>query len=70
MRSSPMRRERLSAMGNSLTGTDSRIWELHMQGFAVSRISGLVGLSDGYVRSLICAVWHDDKLAAKNSRKA
>ena len=52
-------------MGGNLTGDDARIWSLHKQGFPVSLICGLVGMCDGYVRKLICTVWHDDKLAAK-----
>jgi len=54
------------AMGQNLTGTEARIWGLHDQGFAVSRISGLVGFAEDYVRNVITGAWLDDKLSAKN----
>lgn len=56
-------------MGTNLYGEDAKIWGLHNQGFCVTRISGLVGLHESYVRSLICAVWQDDKLDGKRSCK-
>lgn len=56
-------------MGGELRGDDARIWDLHSQGFCVSRICELVGLSDAYVRGVICGEWHDDKLASKRPRK-
>lgn len=56
-------------MGTNLYGEDAKIWGLHNQGFCVTRINGLVGLHESYVRSLICAVWQDDKLDGKRSRK-
>lgn len=56
-------------MGGEFRGDDARIWDLHSQGFCVSRICELVGLSDAYVRGVICGEWHDDKLASKRPRK-
>lgn len=52
-------------MGQGLTGTSARIWGLHDQGFAPSRISELVGLHADYVRNVITGVWLDDKLSAR-----
>lgn len=55
-------------MGRNLSGDDARAWELHCKGFSVTAISGMAGLSEAYVRGLICAVWREDKSAGK--RKA
>ena len=52
-------------MGQNLTGTSARVWGLHEQGFASSRIAELVGLDGDRVRAVITGVWLDDKLAAK-----
>lgn len=57
-------------MGSNLTGDDAWIWGLHAQGFCVTRIAALVGLSEGYVRGVITGVWHDDKLAAKSAKQS
>lgn len=56
-------------MGGNLTGDEARIWGLHVQACPVSRIAGLVGLSDGYVREVIARAWRDDKANAKASEK-
>ena len=53
-------------MGQRLTGTSARIWGLHVQGFAPSRIAELVGLAEDHVRNVITGVWLDDKLSARN----
>ena len=52
-------------MGQGLSGTSARIWELHCQGFAASRIAELVGMAGESVRNVITGVWLDDKLAAR-----
>ena len=57
-------------MGSNLTGDDAKIWNLHKQGFCLTRISALVGMHDGYARSVICGVWRDDKIAAAQAKKS
>lgn len=37
------------------------IWDLHCRGFSVPQISELTGVTRGTVRSVIVAIWADDK---------
>lgn len=52
-------------METRLTGDDARIWSLHSRGFPVSGICSLVGMGDGYVRSIIRGAWRNDMAARK-----
>lgn len=56
-------------MGQNLTGIEARIWGLHLEGFAASGISGLVGMAEDYVRGVIVGVWLDDKMAGGGKRR-
>lgn len=56
-------------MGNDLSTQDKRIWDLHMQGFAVPRIASMTGVTDDEVRSVVTGVWYDDKLAAREAKR-
>ena len=55
-------------MGSRLLGDDARIWKMHGEGFPLSRISELVGLSAEHARAVICGEWRQDKLAARDGR--
>ena len=57
-------------MGSNLFGDDARIWGLHKEGFCVSSISGLVGLTATYVCSVITHVWLDDKMKAQHAKSS
>lgn len=57
-------------MGENLTGTDARIWDLHKQGVGPVRIAELVGLTDDYVRHVITSAWLDDKLESKRNKRS
>lgn len=43
---------------------------MHKEGFCVSSISGLVGLTAAYVCGVITGVWLDDKLETKRAKKS
>ena len=54
---------------NDLGGTDRRVWHLHTQGFALSRIAELAGVTEDAARAVVTGVWYDDKLAAREAKR-
>ena len=57
-------------MGGNLIGADARIWGLHLEGFWVTRIGELVEREPAYVRGVITGAWLDDKIEARDAKKA
>jgi len=53
----------------NLNGAEKRMWDLHMQGFAPSRVAKMTGVSEERVRSVITGVWFDDKMAAREAKR-
>ena len=53
----------------NLSGTEKRMWDLHAQGFAPSRIAKMTGVSEERVRSVITGVWFDDKLEVREAKR-
>ena len=53
----------------NLSGTELRVWNLHMQGFAPSQVAKMTDVPEERVRSVVTGVWFDDKLAAREAKR-
>ena len=53
----------------NLNGAEKRMWDLHMQGSAPSRVAKMTGVSEERVRSVVTGVWFDDKMAAREAKR-
>ena len=53
-----------------LSAADQRVYDLHMQGFPISRIAKMTGRSESDVRGVIVGDWYADKQAAKAAKQS
>lgn len=53
-----------------LNVADQRVYDLHHQGFPISRIAKMTGRTEREALTVITGCWYEDKLAAKSAKQS